>query len=114
MTGDWDGGRLSRVLNNLLSNAVKYSPGGGEIVVRVSSDSGWAIVMVEDHGLGIPAADLPHVFEPFHRGGNAVRSIGGAGIGLASVRQIVEAHGGSVEVSSRVGEGSTFIVRLPR
>ena len=114
VTGDWDGGRLSRVLNNLLSNAVKYSPGGGEIVVRVSSDSGWAIVMVEDHGLGIPAADLPHVFEPFHRGRNAVRSIGGAGIGLASVRQIVEAHGGSVEVSSRLGEGSTFIVRLPR
>jgi signal transduction histidine kinase len=114
VTGEWDAGRLRRVLNNLLSNAVKYSPGGGEVVVRVSAEPDWTTVMVEDHGLGIPAADLPHVFEPFHRGRNAVRSIGGAGIGLASVRQIVEAHGGSVEVSSQVGEGSTFSVRLPR
>ncbi len=113
-TGAWDAGRLSRVLNNLLSNAVKYSPSGGEVVVRVRTDADWVTVMVEDHGLGIPAGDLPHVFEPFHRGRNTVRSIGGAGIGLASVRQIVEAHGGSVQVASQVGRGSTFTVRLPR
>ncbi|MBV9327736.1 MAG: response regulator [Chloroflexi bacterium] len=113
-TGNWDAGRLSRVLNNLLSNAVKYSPEGGEVVVRVSAAPGCATLMVEDHGLGIPAADLPRVFEPFHRGRNAERSIAGAGIGLASVRQIVEAHGGSVEVDSQVGAGSTFTVRLPR
>ena len=112
--GAWDAGRLSRVLNNLLSNAIKYSPSGGEVVVRVRSEADWVSVAVEDHGLGIPVADLPHVFEPFHRGRNAVRSISGAGIGLASVRQIVEAHGGSVEVVSQVGRGSTFTVRLPR
>jgi signal transduction histidine kinase len=114
VTGNWDAGRLRRVLNNLLSNAVKYSPTGGEIIIRVSSAPGCSLVTVEDHGLGIPAADLPRVFEPFHRGRNAARSISGAGIGLASVRQIVEAHGGSVEVDSQVGSGSTFTVRLPR
>jgi signal transduction histidine kinase len=113
-TGNWDAGRLRRVLNNLLSNAVKYSPAGGEVFVRVSSAPGCAVLSVEDHGLGIPAADLSRVFEPFHRGRNAETSIAGAGIGLASVRQIVEAHGGTVEVDSRVGQGSTFTVRLPR
>jgi signal transduction histidine kinase len=112
--GAWDAGRLSRVLNNLLSNAVKYSPNGGEVVVRVRCEPDWTLLTVEDHGLGIPAADLPRVFEPFHRGRTTARSIGGAGIGLASVRQIVEAHGGSVEVASEVGQGSTFTVRLPR
>ena len=112
--GNWDAGRLKRVVNNLLSNAVKYSPAGGEIVVRVSPSPTCTLLVVEDHGVGIPSADLPRVFEPFHRGRNAARTVAGAGIGLASVRQIVEAHGGSVDVDSRLGVGSTFTVRLPR
>ena len=72
-----------------------------------------AEVAVRDHGIGIPAADLGRVFERFRRGSNVPEAIGGTGIGLASVRQIVEQHGGTVSVESREGEGSTFTIRLP-
>ena len=117
LVGDWDADRLDRVFSNLLSNAVKYSPDGGDIEVRVAEE--WtnagreAIVTVADTGVGIPADDLPHIFERFHRGTNVASLLPGAGIGLAGVRQIVELHGGRIEVESREGEGSTFTVRLP-
>ena len=68
---------------------------------------------MQDQGIGIPVADLPHIFERFRRGENAVRHFGGTGLGLASVRAIVEAHGGTVTVESQEGVGSTFTVRLP-
>lgn len=113
--GAWDGVRLERALDNLVGNAVKYSP-GGEIVVttRWEDDAGdRAILTVRDRGVGIPAVDLPHVFDRFRRATN-VGGVVGTGIGLASVRQIVEEHGGTVEVESAEGEGSTFTVRLPR
>jgi signal transduction histidine kinase len=117
LVGLWDAGRLDRVLANLLSNAVKYSPAGGPIRVRLTreagSGDGWAVLVVEDGGLGIPAVDLPHVFERFHRGGNVAGQIRGSGIGLAGVRQIVEQHGGSIGVDSMEGQGATFTVRLP-
>ena len=71
------------------------------------------MLTVQDRGIGIPAADLPRVFERFERGRNAVGRIGGSGIGLAATRQIVEQHGGTIEVESREGRGSTFTVRLP-
>jgi signal transduction histidine kinase len=108
--------RLERVVDNLLANALKYSPLGGKILVRLAreraSSGAWAVLTVLDEGLGVPAADLPLIFEPFRRGGN-VGPISGAGIGLASVRQIVEQHGGRVTVTSREGAGSTFTVHLP-
>ena len=116
LIGFWDGPRLERVLGNLLGNAIKYSPEGGEIIARVAREggdgAGEAVLSVEDHGVGIPAADLNHIFEPFRRAGN-VESIAGSGIGLAGAKRIVELHNGTITVRSSEGEGSTFTVRLP-
>jgi PAS domain S-box-containing protein len=111
--GQWDARRLGRVLSNLLDNAIKYSPDGGSIAVHVQTDGNWASVSVSDSGLGIPPSELDDVFERFQRGSNVAQRIGGTGIGLASVRQIVENHGGSVAAHSHEGAGSTFVVRLP-
>jgi PAS domain S-box-containing protein len=116
LVGEWDRARLARMLANLLGNAVKYSPRGGEIVVRAEqahdADGNWAVLAVQDHGVGIPVSDLSRIFERFQRGGN-VAAIGGTGIGLAGARQIVVQHGGSIGVESDEGVGSTFTVRLP-
>ena len=112
--GQWDLYRLERVVGNLVSNALRYSPDGGAITVTVDREGDErAILQVSDQGLGIPACDLPHIFERFHRGGNVAGRIAGSGIGLATVRQIVKQHGGEISVESREGEGSTFTVRLP-
>jgi signal transduction histidine kinase len=116
--GQWDEAGLERVLDNLLSNAVKYSPRGGMIHVWLSEESagpeGWVRLRVEDQGLGIPKADLPHVFERFHRGGNVDKDISGSGVGLASAHRLVAMHGGTLSVESEEGKGSAFTVRLPR
>ena len=112
-----DAERIERVLSNLIGNAVKYSPDGGQISVRVAREdgagAGWALLAVRDSGLGIPAADLPHVFDRYYRASNVPGHIQGTGIGLASVRQIVEQHGGNVGVTSQEGAGTTVTVRLP-
>jgi K+-sensing histidine kinase KdpD len=117
LSGQFDGVRLERVLDNLLSNAIKYSPHGGDIVValaRAQAEGGdYAIISVRDQGVGIPAEDLPHIFDRFTRAGNVVGRIGGTGIGLAIVRQIVEQHGGTITVASEGAQGSLFTVRLP-
>jgi signal transduction histidine kinase len=117
LVGLWDAARLERVLGNLISNAVKYSPDGGDVTVEVVSetdqDVDWAVMRVQDRGVGIPADELHQVFERFHRGRNVVGKIAGTGIGLAGVRQIVEEHGGSCSVQSQEGRGATFTVRLP-
>lgn len=117
LVGHWDAFRLGRVLDNLLDNAAKYGRPGGTIVITVArerDDAGdWATLAVRDEGIGIPDADLPHVFERFRRGGNVPGRVGGAGIGLAGVRQIVQQHGGEITVQSRQGHGSTFGIRLP-
>jgi PAS domain S-box-containing protein len=118
LIGRWDGARLERVLTNLIGNAVKYSPNGGTVTVRVggeADDAGhaWAVLEVHDQGLGIPATDLPHIFESFRRGGNVPGHIPGMGIGLASARQIVAQHGGQIHAASTEGHGSTFTIRLP-
>ena len=109
--------RLERVVANLLSNAIKYSPEGGEIALRLDQEEDgagrWAVLTVRDRGIGIPAADLPRVFERFHRGGNVAGHLPGTGIGLASARQIVEQHGGTIAVASAEGHGAAFTVRLP-
>jgi PAS domain S-box-containing protein len=109
-----DPARLARVLANLFGNALKYSPKGGDVVVRMCRDSeGWAVLTVDDQGLGIPPADLPRIFDRFYRGTNVVGSIPGTGIGLAGAKQIVEQHGGTIAVASEEGCGTTFTVRLP-
>ncbi len=117
LTGDWDPVRLERVLDNLLSNAVKYSPQGGPIEIRINreggSASGWAVLTVRDEGMGVPAADLPWIFERFRRAGNVTGRVAGTGIGLAGARQIVSQHGGTIELESDEGRGTSVTVRLP-
>ncbi|MBI3444131.1 MAG: hybrid sensor histidine kinase/response regulator [Magnetospirillum sp.] len=106
-----DPGMVALVINNLVGNAVKYSPAGSEITVGSSQDGSDVAITVEDQGMGIPAEDLEHIFERFHRAPNS-KGIPGSGIGLHMVRQIVEMHGGSVTVESRLRKGSRFTVRL--
>lgn len=116
LVGVWDSIRLTRVLSNLLDNAIKYSPDGGDILVTVGCDAntpGSALLQVQDSGVGISEADLPRIFERFHRGTNVVGRIAGTGIGLNGSYQIVQAHGGTIDVASQEGVGSTFTVRLP-
>jgi signal transduction histidine kinase len=113
IVGAWDGPRLARVVDNLVSNAVKYSPRGGEIAVTLAREGDEAVLRVRDQGIGIPAADLPHVFDRFYRAANVAGRFAGTGIGLAGARQIVEQHGGTIQVESRERIGSTFTVRLP-
>ncbi len=112
-----DGSRLERVIRNMLDNAIKYSPAGGDIVVRIRRDEDddgcWATLTIEDSGMGIPAADLPFVFDRFRRGGNVAHHIAGSGIGLSGAQQIVAQHGGAISVESAEGEGSSFTLRLP-
>ena len=110
--GVFDPSRLERVLDNLLSNSIKYSPTGGDITVRLREEGDTAILEVRDRGLGIPAADLPHIFERFRRAGNVGRA-SGTGLGLTGTRQIVEKHGGTIAVDSEEGAGTTVTVRLP-
>jgi signal transduction histidine kinase len=113
-----DADMLRSAVQNLLVNAVKYGGPDRWVGVRValagSGRSRALRIAVEDRGPGIPAADLPHIFEPFYRGADAVaRQIQGNGLGLALVRRIAEAHGGRVTVVSREGSGSTFTIHLP-
>lgn len=117
LIGVWDAQRLERAFSNLVGNAIKYSPDGGEIEVRVErcevDGVPAATIAVQDPGIGIPAEERDRVFERFYRASNAMDSLPGAGIGLTGVLQIVEQHGGSIEVRSTLGEGSTFTVVLP-
>jgi signal transduction histidine kinase len=113
VVGTWDAASLERVLDNLLGNAIKYSPAGGQVSVSIGREDGWAVLQVRDQGIGIPDADLERIFEPYTRGSNVEGRISGTGLGLAGARGVVERHGGTLEVDSREGEGSTFIVRLP-
>jgi PAS domain S-box-containing protein len=119
LTGFWDPVRLERVVGNLLSNAVKYSPPGSRIDVRVATEvdettgATWARLDVADQGIGIPAADLPQIFDRFHRGSNVPQRTPGVGIGLAGAKQITELHQGTLTVESEVGIGTRFTVRLP-
>jgi len=110
--GVWDAQRLERAIANLIGNAVKYSPRGGTITIRLEQQQGTVSLTVCDEGIGIPAADLPHVFERFYRGGNAA-GLAGTGLGLAGVRHIVEQHGGSVGIESDVERGTRVTLWLP-
>ena len=109
-----DENRLQEVIYNLLDNAVKYSPPGGKVSLSARRVGDRVQISVSDEGAGIPAADLPRVFERFYRADKArSRQIGGTGLGLSIVKHIAQLHGGSVEAESEVGRGSTFKVLLP-
>jgi signal transduction histidine kinase len=117
LVGWWDEARLTRVLSNLLDNATKYSERGEDVTVSIEADASGgdsAVLRVEDHGVGIPAADLPRVFERFFRGSNAIEQAQGTGLGLSVARQIVVQHGGFVDIESRPGAGTVVTLRLPR
>jgi len=103
---------LFQALSNLLSNALKYSPQGSEVRVSARVVDHALHIHVEDHGLGIPAEDLPGLFERYHRGHN-VSDIPGTGIGLYLVKMVVQLHQGRIDVESRLGRGSEFVMRLP-
>jgi len=111
-----DGLRLRQMMLNLIDNALKYTPKGGLIEVRVEKQAANARVWVRDTGVGIPADDLPHIFERFYRADKSrtrTATVDGCGLGLPIVKWVAETHGGSVEVTSIPGKGSDFIVNLP-
>jgi two-component system sensor histidine kinase SenX3 len=106
--------QLVAAVYNLLDNAVKYSSARSVVEVRGRQEGDWVDVSVKDDGIGIPEADLEHIFERFYRvEGARARHVGGTGLGLAIVRHVVGNHHGEVRVESEEGRGSTFVVRLP-
>ncbi|MDB5895033.1 MAG: hypothetical protein JWQ88_2564, partial [Rhodoferax sp.] len=109
--GMFDEKLLQHILGNLLSNALKYSPPGGRVRFSVTEDGGRTVFEVADEGIGIPAAEIPLLFESFHRASNVGR-IQGTGLGLAIVKKAVERHGGTVAVLSEAGAGACFTVTL--
>lgn len=113
ITADRD--KISQVVVNLLSNALKYTPPGGMVQVSVEGADDVTRIAVRDNGTGIPPEDLPHIFERFYRADRSRnRLTGGAGIGLTIAKAIVDAHKGSIQVHSKVGEGTEFTITLPR
>ena len=98
---------MGRALENLIGNAIRYTVEGGSIGLRASLEAGVPVLCIRDTGIGIPAEDLPRIFDPFYRGTNSRREQG-FGLGLATVKSIVEGHGWSIDVSSEVDKGTTF------
>lgn len=109
-----DADLLRQVVVNLLSNACKYTTAGGQVLLRLFTQSNYAVIEVIDNGIGIPEADLPHIFERFYRvDKKRSRKTGGYGLGLAIVQQIVWVHGGHISVKTVVCKGSNFQIFLP-
>jgi signal transduction histidine kinase len=115
MTITADVGRLDQVLGNLMANALRYTPAGGTITLCAEPVDGGVRITVSDTGEGIPAEDLPYLFDRFWRGDRSRSHAGGAGsgLGLAIARQLVQAHGGRIGVESQPGQGTTFTIELP-
>ena len=115
VVGSYDRRRIAQALENLAENALKYSAREQKVTLRVWAEGPEARILVRDHGIGIPASDVPHVFERFRRGSNVDdRRFTGMGLGLYICQGIVEQHGGRIWVESSLGEGSTFQIALPR
>jgi PAS domain S-box-containing protein len=115
LIGYWDAARLERVIDNLLSNAIKFSAPDSAIRVNLARDGSGdvAVLVVQDHGVGIPAADLPRIFEPFFRGSNVTQRTVGTGLGLFGARALIEQQGGTLRLESTAGSGTTLTMRLP-
>ncbi|MDR7435524.1 MAG: ATP-binding protein, partial [Armatimonadota bacterium] len=110
-----DRDRVEQVLTNLLDNAFKHTPSGGHVEVRISRTPDQVAITVSDTGVGIPPADLPHIFERFYRADRSrTRGSGGSGLGLAIAKHIVEAHGGRITAKSKPHEGTEITFTLPR
>jgi len=103
---------LEKMILIFLDNAVKYTPAGGKVWLKTRQEKGKLVLEIKDTGIGISKTDLPHIFERFYRADKA-RAKGGFGLGLALAKRIIELHHGSVKVASRVGRGTTFIIKLP-
>jgi len=109
-----DARSLERVFYNILDNAIKFSPQGGDVFIKIASDAQQIRISVHDHGVGIPPEALPHIFERFfHVDEMGDQLFRGAGLGLSIASQVVEQHGGCIDVNSTPGEGSEFSVRFP-
>lgn len=108
-----DYGRLDQVMSNLLANALRHTPSGGVIRLEATPDAEWLLIRVSDSGEGIPAEDLPYIFDRFWRGDRSRPHSGSSGLGLAIAQQLIQAHGGRIEVGSEPGEGTTFAIWLP-
>jgi signal transduction histidine kinase len=109
-----DAAALRSAVQNLIANAVKYGGADRWVGIRAEHSASDVRIIISDHGPGIPAEELPHIFDPFYRGADAVaRQIHGNGLGLSLVRRIVVAHGGRVNVTTRSGSGSSFTITLP-
>ncbi len=106
-----DAGRLDEVLSNLVANALRHTPAGGTITLRARSTQAGICIQVTDNGSGIPAEDLPFIFDRFWRGDRRDR---GSGLGLAIARQLVQAHGGQINAESQPDQGTTFTIELPQ
>lgn len=107
--------RLKQIILNLVNNALRYTPEGGTICLRAYEADNWFVFEVEDNGVGISEEDLPHIFQRFYRADKSRdRATGGSGLGLAITEGFVLAHGGTIDVKSKLGEGTTFTVRLPQ
>jgi signal transduction histidine kinase len=109
-----DPDRLGQALRALIDNAVKFSNGQGRVIVRAWRDAGGVLIDVVDEGIGMPAEDVPRIFERFYQVDNtATRRFGGTGMGLALVKRVVEAHGAVVDVETRLGSGTRMALRWP-
>ena len=114
ITVDADRTRLEQVMTNLLTNAARYTDPGGRIRVSAGREDNAAVIRVEDSGIGIDAAMIPRVFEPFVQAERRLdRAVGGMGIGLTLVKRLVERHGGKAWAESKLGHGATFYFSLP-
>ena len=108
-----DPDRLAQALGNLLSNAIAYTPPGGKITLAAGAGAGEVWIRVTDTGPGIPLAEQRRIFTPFYRGRRSGRSPSGMGLGLSIARDLLEAHGGRIELASQPGRGSQFTLVLP-
>ncbi|MBI5963124.1 MAG: HAMP domain-containing histidine kinase [Chloroflexi bacterium] len=110
-SADYD--RLNQVLSNLISNAIRHTPQGGRISIEIEAASGGIKIVVRDTGEGIPAEEIPFIFDRFWRGDKSRTGRTNSGLGLAIAKQLIHAHHGTIEVQSKVNEGTTFIIELP-
>jgi signal transduction histidine kinase len=105
---------LVRVFTNIIGNATKYTPPGGKITINMTQDDYYVYVNIADTGSGIPADKLPFIFEPFFRVKGKDERQKGSGLGLTFVKKIMDAHNGTIEVTSQEGVGTRFLLRFPR